>query len=156
MGWRAPQLGSPATRLLGASFWEVLVYLLNAVLFVLVGLQLHPILSELSGSSVAVLVGQAALISAVVIAVRIGWGFTVTYLIRALDRRPAQRTRRASARERLVAGWSGMRGAVSLAAALALPLTTSAGQAFPQQNLIIFMTFGVILATLVLQGVSLP
>ena len=156
VGWRAPQLASPATRLLGVSFWEVLVYLLNAVLFVLVGLQLHPILSELSGSSVAVLVGQAALISAVVIAVRIGWGFTVTYLIRALDRRPAQRTRRASARERLVAGWSGMRGAVSLAAALALPLTTSAGQAFPQRNLIIFMTFGVILATLVLQGVSLP
>jgi CPA1 family monovalent cation:H+ antiporter len=156
LGWRAPQLASPATRLLGVSFWEVLVYLLNAVLFVLVGLQLHPILSELSGSSVAVLVGQAALISAVVIAVRIGWGFTVTYLIRALDRRPAQRTRRASARERLVAGWSGMRGAVSLAAALALPLTTSAGQAFPQRNLIIFMTFGVILATLVLQGVSLP
>src|SRR5918996_1598582 len=156
VGWRAPQLASPATRLLGVSFWEVLVYLLNAVLFVLVGLQLHPILSELSGSSVAVLVGQAALISAVVIAVRIGWGFTITYVIRALDRRPAQRARRASARERLVAGWSGMRGAVSLAAALALPLTTSAGQAFPQRNLIIFITFGVILATLVLQGVSLP
>src|SRR5918996_3393401 len=89
VGWRAPELASPATRLLGFSFWEVLVYLLNAVLFVLVGLQLHPILSGVSGSSVAVLVGQAALISAVVIAVRIGWGFTVTYLIRALDRRPA-------------------------------------------------------------------
>jgi monovalent cation/hydrogen antiporter len=73
-----------------------------------------------------------------------------------LDRRPAQRARRASVRERLVAGWSGMRGAVSLAAALALPLTTSAGQAFPQRNLIIFMTFGVILATLVLQGLTLP
>jgi NhaP-type Na+/H+ or K+/H+ antiporter len=156
VGWRAPELASLATRLLGVSFWEVLVYLLNAVLFVLVGLQLHPILSELTGSSVAVLVGQAALVSAVVIAVRVGWGFTVTYLIRALDRRPAQRARRASVRERLVAGWSGMRGAVSLAAALALPLTTSAGQAFPQRNLIIFMTFGVILATLVLQGLTLP
>jgi monovalent cation/hydrogen antiporter len=156
VGWRAPVLASPATRLLGASFWEVLVYLLNALLFVLVGLQLHPILSGLSGSSVAVLVGQAAVVSAVVIAVRIGWGFTVTYLIRTLDRRPAQRARRASARERLVAGWSGMRGAVSLAAALALPLTTSAGQAFPQRNLIIFITFGVILATLVLQGLTLP
>ena len=103
------------------------MYLLNAVLFVLVGLQLHPILSELSGSSVAVLVGQAALVSAVVIAVRVGWGFTVPYL----DRRPAQRARRASPRERLVAGWSGMRGAVSLAAALALPLTTNTGQPFP-------------------------
>jgi monovalent cation/hydrogen antiporter len=150
VGWRAPELASPSTRQLGFSFWEVLVYLLNAVLFILVGLQLHPILSELSGSSLATLVGQAALVSAVVIAMRLGWLFTVPYLIRALDRRPARRPRRVGAQERLVLGWSGMRGAVSLAAALALP----AG--FPQRNLIIFVTFGVILATLVLQGLSLP
>jgi monovalent cation/hydrogen antiporter len=156
VGWRAPQLASPATRLLGFSFWEVLVYLLNAVLFVLVGLQLRPILTGVSGSSAAVLVGQAALVAAVVIGVRVAWGFTVPYLVRALDRRPAQRARRIGARERLVAGWSGMRGAVSLAAALALPLETSTGQPFPQRNLIIFVTFGVILATLVLQGLSLP
>jgi Na+/H+ antiporter len=150
VGWRAPELASPGTRLLGFSFWEVLVYLLNAVLFILVGLQLNPILSELSGGSVATLVGQAALVSAVVIAVRIAWLFTVPYLIRALDRRPAQRGRRVGARERLVLGWSGMRGAVSLAAALAL------SEGFPQRNLIIFVTFGVILATLVLQGLTLP
>jgi monovalent cation/hydrogen antiporter len=109
VGWRAPQLASPSTRLLGFSFWEVLVYLLNAVLFVLVGLQLHPILTGVSGSSAAVLLGQAALVSAVVIAVRIVWGFSVPYLVRALDRRPAQRARRVGARERLVASWSGMR-----------------------------------------------
>jgi len=156
VGWRAPELASPSTRLLGFSFWEVLVYLLNAVLFVLVGLQLHPILTGVSGSSAAVLLGQAALVSAVVIAVRIVWGFSVPYLVRALDRRPAQRARRVGARERLVGGWSGMRGAVSLAAALALPLETSTGQPFPQRNLIIFVTFGVIFATLVLQGLSLP
>ena len=156
VGWRAPELASPSTRLLGFSFWEVLVYLLNAVLFVLVGLQLHPILTGVSGSSAAVLLGQAALVSAVVIAVRIVWGFSVPYLVRALDRRPAQRARRVGARARLVAGWSGMRGAVSLAAALALPLETSTGQPFPQRNLIIFVTFGVIFATLVLQGLSLP
>jgi monovalent cation/hydrogen antiporter len=156
VGWRAPELASPSTRLLGFSFWEVLVYLLNAVLFVLVGLQLHPILTGVSGSSAAVLLGQAALVAAVVIAVRIVWGFSVPYLVRALDRRPAQRARRVGARERLVASWSGMRGAVSLAAALALPLETSTGQPFPQRNLIIFVTFGVIFATLVLQGLSLP
>jgi monovalent cation/hydrogen antiporter len=150
VGWRAPELASPGTRLLGFSFWEVLVYLLNAILFILVGLQLYPILSEVNSSSVATLVGQTALVSAVVIAVRVGWGFSVPYLIRALDRRPAQRARRAGPKERLVAGWSGMRGAVSLAAALALP------EDFPQRNLIIFVTFGVILATLVLQGLSLP
>jgi CPA1 family monovalent cation:H+ antiporter len=150
VGWRVPELASPATRLLGFSFWEVLVYLLNAVLFLLVGLQLHPILTGVSGSSAAVLLGQAALVAAVVILARAAWVFTVPYLFRVLDRRPSQLARRAGPRERLVASWSGMRGAVSLAAALALP------EDFPQRNLIIFVTFGVILATLVLQGLSLP
>jgi Na+/H+ antiporter len=150
VGWRAPDLASPSTRLLGFSFWEVMVYLANAVLFILVGLQLHPILSALDGTAVAVLVGQAALISAVVVGVRVGWVFTTPYLIRLLDRRPSQMLRRIGARERLVIGWSGMRGAVSLAAALALPVD------FPMRNLILFLTFAVILATLVLQGLTLP
>jgi monovalent cation/hydrogen antiporter len=150
VGWHAPELASPSTRLLGFSFWEVLVYLLNAVLFVLVGLQLNLILTGVSGSSAVVLVGQAALVAAVVIGVRVGWGFTVPYLVRVLDRRPAQVARRVGPRERLVSSWSGMRGAVSLAAALALP------EDFPQRNLILFVTFGVILATLILQGLTLP
>ena len=150
VGWRAPQLASASTRLLGFSFWEVLVYLANAILFILVGLQLHPILGGLGGTAVAVLVGQAVLVSAVVIAVRLGWVFSVPYLVRLIDRRQAQIARRLGARERLVLGWSGMRGAVSLAAALALPLD------FPMRNLILFLTFAVILATLVLQGLTLP
>jgi Na+/H+ antiporter len=150
VGWRAPHIASAATRLLGFSFWEVLVYLANAALFILVGLQLRPILSELSGTSAAVLAGQAALVSAVVIAVRIAFGFTVPYVIRMLDRRPVQVRRRVGARARLVIGWSGMRGAVSLAAALALPLD------FAFRDLILFLTFAVILATLVLQGLTLP
>jgi Na+/H+ antiporter len=150
VGWRAPELASPSTRLLGFSFWEVMVYLANAVLFILVGLQLQPILSALGGTAVTVLLGQAALVSAVVIAVRLGWLFTTPYLVRLLDRRPSQVLRRAGARERLVVGWSGMRGAVSLAAALALP------EDFPMRDLILFLTFAVILATLVLQGLTLP
>jgi Na+/H+ antiporter len=150
LGWRAPALASASTRLLGFSFWEVLGYLANAVLFILVGLQLHPILSGLAGTAVAVLVGQALLVSAVVIAVRLAWVFSVPYLVRLLDRRASQRARRVGARERLVLGWSGMRGAVSLAAALALPLD------FPMRNLILFLTFAVILATLVVQGLTLP
>jgi len=156
IGWRAPELASATTRLLGFSFWEVLVYLLNAVLFILVGLQLHPILSGVTGHSAAALLGQAALVTVVVVTVRVAWEFTVPYLIRALDRRPRQVTRRLGPRERLVLGWSGMRGAVSLAAALALPLETDAGQAFPQRELIVFLTFGVIFATLVVQGLTLP
>jgi monovalent cation/hydrogen antiporter len=150
VGWRAPELASPSTRLLGFSFWEVLVFLANAVLFILVGLQLRPILNSLEGTAVAVLVGQAALVSVVVVAVRLGWMFTVPYLVRLLDRRPSQAARRVGARERLVTGWSGMRGAVSLAAALALPLD------FPMRNLILFLTFAVIFTTLVVQGLTLP
>jgi Na+/H+ antiporter len=152
VGWYAPQIASAATRLLGFSFWEVLTYLLNAILFILVGLQLRPILGDLTGRSAAVLLGQAALVSAVVIGVRIAWQFTVPYLVRALDRRPSQVARRIGARQRLVSGWSGMRGAVSLAAALALPLVPP----FPERDLILFLTFGVIFATLVVQGLTLP
>jgi Na+/H+ antiporter len=156
IGWRAPELASPTTRLLAFSFWEILVYLLNAVLFILVGLQLRPILDQVSGRSAATLLGLAALISAVVIAARIAWGFTIPYLVRALDRRPSQVARRVGARQRLISGWSGMRGAVSLAAALALPLETDSGQPFPERDLIIFVTFGVIFTTLVVQGFTLP
>ncbi|HSK97355.1 MAG TPA: Na+/H+ antiporter [Euzebyales bacterium] len=150
VGWRAPEIASASTRLLGFACWEVLVYLANAVLFILVGLQLRPILAGLGGTSMAVLIGQAALVSAVVILVRLAFVFNVPYLIRLLDRRPSQVARRVGARPRLVVGWSGMRGAVSLAAALALPLD------FPFRNLIVFLTFAVILATLVLQGLTLP
>ena len=150
VGWRAPDLSSAATRLLGFSFWEVLVYLANAVLFILVGLQLQPILEDLSDTAVAVLVAQGALVSVVVVAVRLGWGFSVPYLVR-LDR-PAAQPGRAPRRgqERLLLGWCGMRGAVSLAAALALPPD------FPLRDLILFLTFAVILVTLVLQGLTLP
>ncbi|HEX8133856.1 MAG TPA: Na+/H+ antiporter [Actinomycetes bacterium] len=156
VGWRAPEIASASTRLLGFAFWEVLAYLLNAILFILVGLELRPILSELTGRSAAVLVGQAALVSAAVIGVRIAWQFTVPYLVRALDRRPSQVGRRVGARERLVSGWSGMRGAVSLAAALALPLEVAPGRPFPERDLIVFLTFAVIFATLVVQGLTLP
>jgi monovalent cation/hydrogen antiporter len=156
VGWRAPELATASTRLLGFGFWEVLTYLLNAILFILVGLQLRSILGNLSGRSAAALLGEAALVSAVVIGVRIAWGFTVPYLVRALDRRPSQVARRIGARQRLVSGWSGMRGAVSLAAALALPLEVSPGRPFPERDLIVFLTFGVIFATLVVQGLTLP
>jgi CPA1 family monovalent cation:H+ antiporter len=150
VGWRAPQLASASTRLLGFSFWEVLVYLANAVLFILVGLQLRPILDTLAGTAAAVLLAQGALISAVVVGVRFAWGFSVPYLVRLIDRRPSQVMRRVGAKGRLLIGWCGMRGAVSLAAGLALPLD------FPMRNLILFLTFSVILVTLVVQGLTLP
>jgi CPA1 family monovalent cation:H+ antiporter len=134
----------------------MIAYLVNAVLFILVGLQLHPILGGVTGRSASALLAMGAAISAVVIVVRLAWMFTVPYVIRLLDRRPAQVARRAPASERLVVGWSGMRGAVSLAAALALPLESAGSEGFPQRNLIVFLTFAVIFATLVVQGLTLP
>jgi Na+/H+ antiporter len=155
MAWHAPQLTTPVMRLQGVAVWEILQFLLNAVLFLLVGLQLPAILEAISGPSPAELVAWGALVAAVVVVVRLAWGFTATYVVRALDRRPSQLARRASARERLVVGWAGMRGSVSLAAALALPLTTDAGALFPERELLIFLAFAVILVTLVGQGLTL-
>jgi CPA1 family monovalent cation:H+ antiporter len=140
----------------GTAAWETVTFLLNAILFVLIGLQLPVVLDGLSGIQTATLLWYAAAVSATVMLVRLIWQQTTVFVIRALDRRDSQRRRRSSWRERLVMGWAGMRGAVSLAAALALPTVTDAGEPFPQRDLIIFLTFAVILATLVLQGLTLP
>jgi monovalent cation/hydrogen antiporter len=158
IGWRAPELISPATRLQSYSVWEILVFLLNAALFILIGLQLPVIVDSLqaSGIGLAEALRDAVLVCLLVIAVRFAWVFGSTAIIRLLDHRPQQRDRRAPARARTLVAWSGMRGAVSLAAALALPLTTDAGEALPGRDLILFLTFAVILVTLVGQGLTLP
>jgi CPA1 family monovalent cation:H+ antiporter len=156
IGRLSPEISSGRMRIQGFATWDVLVFVLNATLFLLIGLQLNTILDGLSGYSTGELLGYAALIAGTVIVMRIVWSFTMPYVIRALDRRPSQRERRAGAAFRMVAAWSGMRGAVSLAAALALPLETDAGAPLPERNLILFLTFAVILATLVLQGLTLP
>jgi CPA1 family monovalent cation:H+ antiporter len=156
MGIQAPRILPARTRLQGGFVWDILDFLVNATLFVLIGLQLRTVVDGLSGYSAGDLAGYALAVSGVVVGTRMAWMFTVPYLIRAIDRRPSQRARRSSAGWRLVMGWSGMRGAVSLAVALALPLTTDAGEPFPQRDLIIFLTFGVIFFTLVVQGLSLP
>ncbi|MGE5635434.1 MAG: Na+/H+ antiporter [Nocardioidaceae bacterium] len=155
MGVRGPRIIPARTRLQGFFVWDILDFLINATLFVLVGLQLRAVVDELSGRSAATLAGYALAVSATVIVMRLVWFFTVPYLIRLLDRRARQRARRVGARPRLVIAWSGMRGAVSLAAALALPLSTDAGAPLPERDLIIFLTFAVIFSTLVVQGLSL-
>lgn len=156
MGVRGPSIIDARTRLEGFFVWDILSYIVNATLFVFVGLELRAIVDRLSGHTPGELVVWGLFVSAIVIAARLAWLFTVPYVIRALDRRPAQRLRRISARDRVVVGWSGMRGAVSLAAALALPLATKAGTPFPDRDLILFLTFAVIFTTLVAQGLTLP
>ena len=156
MGIRGPRILPARTRLQGYFVWDILDFIVNAILFVLIGLQLRTVVHALSGYSASTLAGYALAVTGVVVGTRLLWFFTVPYLMRAIDRRPAQRARRLGARWRLVMAWSGMRGAVSLAVALALPLTTDAGDGFPQRDLIVFLTFAVIFFTLVVQGLSLP
>ena len=156
MGLRGPSIIPPRTRLQGLYVWEILDFLLNAALFVLVGLQLRTVVDGITGRPAGDVVGYALAISGVVVGARLVWLNTMPYVIRALDRRPAQRLRRVGWRMRALIAWSGMRGAVSLAAALALPLETDAGTPFPDRDLIIFLTFAVIFATLVAQGLTLP
>jgi len=156
MGIRGPSIIDARTRLQGFMVWDILDFLLNASLFVLVGLQLRVVVDGLSGYSAGSLAGYALAVSAVVILARVVWLFTVVYVIRAVDRRPSQRARRIGSAPRFVIAWAGMRGAVSLAAALAIPLHTDAGTPFPARDLLIFLTFAVIFATLVLQGLTLP
>jgi Na+/H+ antiporter len=155
VGWHTPRLTTPLVRMQGVAVWEILIFLLNAVLFLLVGLQLPSVLDHINGPSAGELIGWGALVSGVVIGVRLIWQFTVVYLIRAIDRREVQRARRAGWRMRLIGGWAGMRGSVSLAAALALPSHTDAGANLPGRDLIIYLAFVVILVTIVGQGLTL-
>src|SRR5439155_5390749 len=150
MGWHTPELTTERTRLSGDAFWEIFVFLVNALLFVLVGLQLRPIVTALSGVSTLRLAGYAALVSATVIVVRLVWVPIFTYVPRLLFRSVREHDPYPPWQWPVLLSWAGIRGAVSLAAALALPLD------FPNRGLIVFLTFSVIVSTLVLQGLTLP
>jgi CPA1 family monovalent cation:H+ antiporter len=151
LGWYTPELTTAETRLQGFAFWTILVFILNAALFTLVGLQLPQVLDGLDPWSTGELVLGAVAVCAAVIVIRFMWVFPFAYLPGFLFG-----SKRVPWQYPVLIGWTGMRGAVSLAAALAIPLQTDAGSAFPARELIIFLAFMVILATLVLQGLSLP
>ncbi|BDI22605.1 Na+/H+ antiporter [Herbiconiux sp. L3-i23] len=146
-----PRIVDASARTQVFGFWGLTSYLLNGSLFVLVGLELHAVIAEIDGDWETVLT-LGLLTALAVMAVRLAWSFTTPYLIRAIDRRPSQRARRVGARQRLPIAWAGFRGAVSLAAALALPTTVQSGEQFPGRNLIIAVTTIVILVTIIVQG----
>jgi monovalent cation/hydrogen antiporter len=150
LGWRAPEISTASMRLQGYAVWEIVTFLLNALLFVLIGLQLPMILEGLSGEPTGQLLWWCVAISLVVIVVRLLWVQLLVFVVRALDRRPELIPRRTTWQMRVIGGWAGMRGSVSLAAALALEAD------FPHRDLILLLTFAVIFATLVLQGLTLP
>jgi Na+/H+ antiporter len=156
LGWRTPELTSVQSRLQGNAMWEILTFVINALVFALVGLQLPQILDALSDTATGTLVRDGALVVAAVIVTRMIFVPIFLFLPRWLSARTSELGGRPPFGYPLVVGWSGMRGAVSLAAALAIPLTTDAGTPFPNRDLIVFLTFCVILGTLVLQGLTLP
>jgi monovalent cation/hydrogen antiporter len=155
-GWQIPEITSSRTRLQAGPVWAMVEFLLNGFIFILIGLQLPAVLSALAEYSTLGLLWYATAISLAVILIRIIWVFPAAYLPRLLWPGLRQRDPYPSWRNVAVVAWTGMRGMVSLAAALAIPLTTQAGNAFPARSLILFLTFSVIIATLVVQGLTLP
>jgi Na+/H+ antiporter len=157
VGRQAPRIMSSDTRVLGSGVWQMVVFTLTGVVFILIGLQLPTILDTLSASrSFGELASWAVVVAVTVIVVRLVWVFPGTYLPRLLSARIREHEPEPAPRNVLIVGWAGMRGVVSLAAALAVPLYVTGGARFPERDLVIFLTFSVIVATLVGQGLTLP
>lgn len=156
LGWRAPVLTTPQTRIQLFAVWEILVFVMNSVLFILVGLQLRTVLDGLSGQSAGDLAAWGAIAVGTVVAVRMIWVPILSVLPRLLSRRVRERDPLPPWPSTFLVAYTGMRGAVTLAAALALPRLTDAGTPFPGREVIIFVAFCVVVATVVIQGLSLP
>lgn len=163
ISWRSPKIFSYQTRMQSTAVWDTLIFLLNGFIFILIGTQLPHILAQLSGYTYSTLAVYGLVISAATILVRIVWVLTGAYLAKLF---PLQGEGKDTTTEKendvhvwknvLVISWTGTRGIISLAAALALPLTLYNDSAFPQRALILFLCFMVIFTTLVIQGLSLP
>ncbi|THF68518.1 Na+/H+ antiporter [Deinococcus sp. Arct2-2] len=156
VGRNIPLAMSSASRLKLNALWDVLTFVLNGLAFILIGLQLPAITAGLGRYTPANLMLSATVVCLTVLLIRVLWVILASYVPHALFRGPRDLDPYPPLRNVAVVSWAGMRGVVSLAAALALPLTTGAGETFPGRDLILFLTFSVILATLVVQGLSLP
>lgn len=155
MGRQIPRFVAPETRVQNEAMWSVATFLLESLIFILIGLELPSVTRALASVPIGTLLREAALITACVVVVRFIWVWPSAYISRALGRRLLHRdTPSPSWQSVLFIGWSGMRGGESLAIALALPLSTASGAPFPAREQIVFITFVVIFATLVVQGAS--
>ncbi len=155
-GRHLPGQSTPQTRVEGKANWDFVVFVINAFVFTMIGLQLRSVMSHLSDYSRVDLLLYAAVVNAAVIIVRFAWVFPATYVPRWIF--PSlRRTDPAPPWQVLVVlGWTAMRGIVSLAAAMALPETLPSGEPFPHRHLLIFITYTVILVTLILPSLTLP
>ncbi|NML40088.1 Na+/H+ antiporter [Chitinophaga sp. G-6-1-13] len=162
ISWRSPHLFSYQTRIRSKSVWDTLIYILNGFIFLLIGQQLPAVLKELERNSISLIVLYGVLISMIVIVVRLMWVFATAYSynilwnkIKTTDTKEVGSEKINTWKNVLIVAWTGTRGIVSMATALALPLTLE-GRPFPQRSMILFLTFVVIFITLVIQGLSLP
>ncbi len=157
-GRYAPEIVSASMRILGRPAWQLVVFLLNSLTFMLIGLQMSSILDKLSLYSPLQLLVLGSTVSLVAIAVRFVWVYAAALLPGVWNKKGLSHEPSAppNPRENFIISWCGMRGIVSIAAALSLPLVLPDGSAFPQRDLIVFLTFFVIAVTLVVQGLSLP
>jgi monovalent cation/hydrogen antiporter len=154
LSWHSSLIFNHRTRLQAYGSWDTAIFILNGVVFILIGLQLPTILENLSAHSFSMLLKYGAIVSLAVIVGRIIWVYPGAYLPR-LSKKVRDAEPEVNLQLVTLVAWSGMRGVVSLAAALAIPLTIEGAEPFPNRNLIIFLTFSVIFSTLVLQGLTL-
>jgi Na+/H+ antiporter len=155
LSFRSGEAFSNQSRIMAYSVWDVVIYILNSLVFILIGLQLRSVMKGIADYSTVDLIIYGLVISFVVIAVRFVWIVPAALLPRWLSKRLREKEP-FDPRNMVVFGWAGMRGVVSMAAALALPLTLPGGNEFPHRNLVIYLSFCVILSTLVLLGLTLP
>jgi CPA1 family monovalent cation:H+ antiporter len=162
MSWRSPEVFAYQTRMRTRLVWDTLIFLLHGFVFILIGLQLPSIIKNLGNFPLTEILGYGLLISLVTIVVRIVWVFTGAYLqtlfrkFKKSTQEIAEEFPESNWKNVMLVAWTGTRGVISLAAALALPLVMADGTAFPKRYSIIFLAFVVIFVTLVVQGLSLP
>jgi monovalent cation/hydrogen antiporter len=156
ISWNGPLLISSATRLQGIFFWDLFIYLVEGMVFLVTGLQIRALMERANATSLREVIVATALTTAIVVVARFLWMFPATYLPRWLSRSIARRDPSPPWQAPFTLAFTGVRGVVSLAAALAIPLTTATGAPFPHRELLLFVTFGVIVSTLIGLGLSLP
>jgi monovalent cation/hydrogen antiporter len=154
LSWHASEIFNHQTRLQAYGSWSTAIFVLNGVVFILIGLQLPMILNSIEDHSFLMLLKYGAIVSLAVIVGRILWVYPGAYIPR-LSKKIRDAEPEVNIKLVTIVAWSGMRGVVSLAAALAIPLVIEGSQPFPNRNLIIFLTFSVIFSTLVVQGLTL-
>jgi monovalent cation/hydrogen antiporter len=156
VAWRASELFSSRTRLQVVSTWDIFIFLLNGFIFLVIGLQLPSIVKAMPNISYTLIFYYGAILSLMTILIRFAWVFFMSYFSYYIKKKFNSSTAKPSVKNLIIISWTGLRGVVSLAAAMALPLTISNGNYFPDRGLIVFLTCFVIFATLVLQGLALP